>query len=223
MGVGSIQDPVQLTGQNDVKSVDSGDEPTELSYGWVTSAGGALDDFISQSETYSNGTFLVAGSFEGDIQFRDQIDGHGANGGSSDRDAMIGWINPNGTWNASLAFGSNAIDTVEAIALLDNGDVIVAGNYCLNSPGFACQLQLGNLDPLDKEDEDDDGNVFLARLSAQGSWLWSVQIGNAYDNFVFDMLVTPNNEIHLGVLYSCLLYTSPSPRDATLSRMPSSA
>ena len=27
----------------------------------------------------------------------------------------------------------------------------------------------------------------------------------------------------LGVLLSCLLYTSPSPRDATLSRMPSSA
>ena len=26
-----------------------------------------------------------------------------------------------------------------------------------------------------------------------------------------------------GVFYSCLLYTSPSPRDATLSRMPSSA
>ena len=25
------------------------------------------------------------------------------------------------------------------------------------------------------------------------------------------------------LLYSCLLYTSPSPRDATLSRMPSSA
>ena len=27
----------------------------------------------------------------------------------------------------------------------------------------------------------------------------------------------------LGVLFNCLLYTSPSPRDATLSRMPSSA
>ena len=27
----------------------------------------------------------------------------------------------------------------------------------------------------------------------------------------------------LGVVESCLLYTSPSPRDATLSRMPSSA
>ena len=29
--------------------------------------------------------------------------------------------------------------------------------------------------------------------------------------------------IFLGVMYCCLLYTSPSPRDATLSRMPSSA
>ena len=29
--------------------------------------------------------------------------------------------------------------------------------------------------------------------------------------------------IHLDGLGSCLLYTSPSPRDATLSRMPSSA
>ena len=27
----------------------------------------------------------------------------------------------------------------------------------------------------------------------------------------------------LGICYGCLLYTSPSPRDATLSRMPSSA
>ena len=30
-------------------------------------------------------------------------------------------------------------------------------------------------------------------------------------------------ESNLAQLYVCLLYTSPSPRDATLSRMPSSA
>ena len=28
---------------------------------------------------------------------------------------------------------------------------------------------------------------------------------------------------NMGIIYTCLLYTSPSPRDATLSRMPSSA
>ena len=32
-----------------------------------------------------------------------------------------------------------------------------------------------------------------------------------------------NNKVELGVDYSCLLYTSPSPRDGLLSRMPSSA
>ena len=35
--------------------------------------------------------------------------------------------------------------------------------------------------------------------------------------------VNPNNESKYYVHLVCLLYTSPSPRDATLSRMPSSA
>ena len=39
-----------------------------------------------------------------------------------------------------------------------------------------------------------------------------------------DLLVLPARNLRLALAYaSCLLYTSPSPRDATLSRMPSSA
>ena len=34
---------------------------------------------------------------------------------------------------------------------------------------------------------------------------------------------TAGKGLNKGILYICLLYTSPSPRDATLSRMPSSA
>ena len=176
-------------------------ENSDLAFGWATSAGGALDDFISQSATYANGTFLVAGSFEGDIQFRDQIDGHGATSGSTDRDAFIGWVNPNGTWNGSMAFGTTGIDSIDAVALLSNGDAILAGTYCLNSVGFQCQLSLDGVATLTKEDQDEDGNVFVARLNGDGSWAWATKIGNAYDNFVLDMLVTPDNEIHVGVLY----------------------
>ena len=33
----------------------------------------------------------------------------------------------------------------------------------------------------------------------------------------------PENTLYIDLEYGCLLYTSPSPRDATLSRMPSSA
>ena len=35
--------------------------------------------------------------------------------------------------------------------------------------------------------------------------------------------ITNPNAISVGQVINCLLYTSPSPRDATLSRMPSSA
>ena len=50
------------------------------------------------------------------------------------------------------------------------------------------------------------------------------QLGNIWKQFAVAevterICLTPNNRIFT----TCLLYTSPSPRDATLSRMPSSA
>ncbi|MEJ6716312.1 MAG: hypothetical protein QNL20_04480, partial [Euryarchaeota archaeon] len=85
---GGINSEVQPLEDRDLpQSVGDDNLSSGLAFGWATSAGGALDDFISQSATYANGTFIVAGSYGGDIQFRDQIDGHGATGGSSDRDA----------------------------------------------------------------------------------------------------------------------------------------
>ena len=40
---------------------------------------------------------------------------------------------------------------------------------------------------------------------------------------IFNTSMTGYQEILTDPSYNCLLYTSPSPRDATLSRMPSSA
>ena len=51
------------------------------------------------------------------------------------------------------------------------------------------------------------------KLDDQGKW-----------TACFDQIVKPYIESHtFERFHSCLLYTSPSPRDATLSRMPSSA
>ena len=44
-----------------------------------------------------------------------------------------------------------------------------------------------------------------------------------YENWDVEFLLIPKEENAISFPYSCLLYTSPSPRDATLSRMPSSA
>ena len=43
------------------------------------------------------------------------------------------------------------------------------------------------------------------------------------DNITVDGKQLPSFTIVENTYYTCLLYTSPSPRDATLSRMPSSA
>ena len=62
--------------------------------------------------------------------------------------------------------------------------------------------------------------------------LYSSRINNSGDSesktiLLFDLIKTQqldefSDEV-VGKVYPCLLYTSPSPRDATLSRMPSSA
>ena len=61
----------------------------------------------------------------------------------------------------------------------------------------------------------------VVNVSETSNWLISWIITLQYDTTV-DQLKTIRNEIE-AYINSCLLYTSPSPRDRTRSRMPSSA
>ena len=62
--------------------------------------------------------------------------------------------------------------------------------------------------------------VVLRESTDDASWAAKVGFGNKWQHGVDN----PDDTINtLEILWSCLLYTSPSPRDATLSRMPSSA
>ena len=51
---------------------------------------------------------------------------------------------------------------------------------------------------------------------------WIIQVRRKYQN-LFEQGLDMLNLTTKAYTYTCLLYTSPSPRDATLSRMPSSA
>ena len=169
--------------------------------GWVSPFGGDSNDFIVESLVYDDGRTVSAGWFQGSLQFRDQIDGVGATGGSEDLDFFITWMDENGSFLSAINGGSTAFDSIDAIAIMPNGDLIVAGTYCLNSVGEQCELELGDLTPLTKEDQDEDGNVFLARLDSSGSWTWATQIQNMNELFVIDMMISDSSNIHLAVSF----------------------
>ena len=55
----------------------------------------------------------------------------------------------------------------------------------------------------------------------QPDWVWTKCRSNTSNHFLFDSTRGVQNQLHSDT--TCLLYTSPSPRDRTRSRMPSSA
>ena len=109
------------------------------------------------------------------------------------------------------AVNSNAIGT-----FLSNLDAIIAKEA-------TCE----NLVPLYKEnfDENKGDAIWLKRAASR------MDSKECSDDPFFVTLVEALHDLdpsadsayYLGLLKDCLLYTSPSPRDATLSRMPSSA
>mgnify|MGYP003326236890 FL=1 len=169
--------------------------------GWISTFGGSTNDYLVETIVYENGTSVSVGWFQGNIQFRDVIDGLGATGGSQDFDFFFTWMDENGNITSALSGGSDAVDSIDAIDILPNGDLLIAGTYCLNSVSQQCELSLGELSPLTKKEQDEDGNAFLARLDSSGEWVWSTQIQNITELFVIDMMVSETNEIHLAVSF----------------------
>tara|TARA_Y100000766_G_scaffold215529_2_gene187292 strand:+ start:8176 stop:10896 length:2721 start_codon:yes stop_codon:yes gene_type:complete len=197
----SVQTGEEFDSQTDIFSVEENNSTT---LGWVSTFGGLENDYIVETMVYDNGTSVSAGWFQGNLQFRDQIDGLGATGGSQDFDFFLTWMDENGNITSAMSGGSNAVDSIDAIDMLPNGDLLVAGTYCLNSIVTSCQLSLGQLTPLSKNEPTDDGNAFLARLNSNGEWVWSTQIQNPNELFVIDMMVVDDvfpNQIHLAVTF----------------------
>ena len=103
--------------------------------------------------------------------------------------------------------------TVEAYAsVTEHGNDMIT-NLTFTTGGFfgasswTLGMDVSSVDPM-----------YLSDRDGYNDWKDDPDYGNEYINPRWGAAAP-----HLGLIYSCLLYTSPSPRDATLSRMPSSA
>ena len=111
-----------------------------------------------------------------------------------------------------------------ATALFDADNVNFAGNedsvQILEDKGTFCSKP--KLDKVDSFTEDGDYIRRLVSIIAKGQRTSSSVCEKWINKTAFFFTGHPYH-IYFRFLDYCLLYTSPSPRDATLSRMPSSA
>ena len=64
---------------------------------------------------------------------------------------------------------------------------------------------------------------FSQEASVENKQIFEQSIADGVISMMLPVSVTAEDVSKYAQYYTCLLYTSPSPRDATLSRMPSSA
>ena len=73
-----------------------------------------------------------------------------------------------------------------------------------------------------------EGNFFgikakIFRISFSGELAYEINVESDYGLFMWEKMMEVGKEFNIQPYGTCLLYTSPSPRDLSTSRMPSSA
>ena len=190
-------------------SLDSESEPQFSSeeaapLGWVATAGGFSEDTINALAPLENNSVLAGGAFTSSILIGEN--GHNSNQlGFDDTDGFIAIVNDTSEWNFSESFGSIGVDTVESLAIMSDGDFIIAGAYCLGSAGLQCNMTLGSLPTLGKNEDSDEGNAYIARYDVDSGWQWAVSVANHQEVLLFDLFVDEYDQIHVSVLFKEIL------------------
>ena len=128
-----------------------------------------------------------------------------------------------------IAYGDFNNDDIRDLALGNQvGDISLFfgdGNGMFGPPQTT-SLGITGLRDIAAADFDGDGNLDMAIANTSTDTV-SILLGNGNGTFsspeMFAVNSAPTDVVTADFNGDCLLYTSPSPRDATLSRMPSSA
>ncbi len=173
--------------------------------GWLATAGGSNLERITSILPLSNGSTIVGGDFQQTIDFNGDVIGFASEDSDFGVDFFLAWLDENGTWTNTMTGFSVGLDSVDALAQLSDGTVLVAGSYCGITKEDACNMTLGALEPLEKADDNHENAVFLAAMTPLGEWMWGTSYSTEYEISVLDMMVDQNDEIHLVLKHSGML------------------
>ena len=186
-------------GEPSLSQTNPSNSSAENASGWLASAEGASYERVRGMVPLANGSMLVGGMFEQNIEFHDDVIGFSSDDSDFGIDFFLAWIDENGTWTETMAGSSTGIDGIDAMDRLSDGTIIIAGTYCGITKGNACEMTLGELEPIGKSTDEHENAVFVAGLTPMGEWIWATSFSNLYQLSVIDLMAGPNDEIHLAM------------------------
>ena len=174
--------PLSMIGGHDgeptLTQVNPSHASAENASGWLASAGGSSYERVLGMVPLPNGSMLVGGMFEQNIEFHGDVVGFSSDDSSFGIDFFLAWIDENGTWTETVAGSSTGIDGIDAMDRLSDGTIIVAGTFCGITKGTACEMTLGDLAPINKSADDHENAVFVAGMTSTGEWMWATSFSN---------------------------------------------
>jgi hypothetical protein len=138
---------------------------------WAVPGGGKGDDSAYSVATWSDGSSVVTGTFtDTAFIFAKQLTSNGST------DAFIAKLNPQGSTAWAINIGGTGYDTISSVATCPDGTALITGTFTGSAkfPGAPTLVSKGTRD------------IFVAKLSPAGSFLWAVRMGGTQLNNEFD-------------------------------------
>ena len=110
--------------------------------------------------------------------------------------AVFGQVHRNGSLaNLEIINSSLGGDRIDDILYLSNGDYLISGWFCWGNSAYGegseCNISKDSV-TIDSYEGDD---AFIARVDANGTWLWAIPMGGALWDTTHSLAEGPNGEI----------------------------
>lgn len=157
---------------------------------WVEGAGGEGIDRGAAITLDEDDNVYICGFFSGTVDFGDQTLTSEGN-----RDIFLAKLTEDGEWLWVRRAGGISNDYAVSVATDNNGDVLLTGRFYETADFGDFELVSGG-----------SADVFVAKLSSNGDWLWAVRGGGIGYTEGMSVTIDGNNEIIIAGLFMDTAY-----------------